>query len=281
VLLPLAVAAATGYPLSRFWFGLAVGLGIVALAGLVLLPAISPRLPSVAGRVGVGRVLRFRRMAGTAILAAVLLHPLAFIAGDLPAEPRLALGRLAAMFVAPGLTTGVLAAGVLVAVAGIGRIRRLPLSERLRAILCGTGIVIAALLAFDHALSIGTFAAESAISAAWAILVAVALLAAGALLQLRLARPRLVAQGGRRLGPDLVEILARPAGGDATFRAGAFFRTANPNAPGDALPLGVGSAPEDLPVLRLVVAEPDDLERGCHAGRRVIARPGARRNGGR
>lgn len=260
VLLPLAVAALTGYPLSRFPDGLAAGLGIASLAGLLVGVGVSPRLPLVAARVGVGRILRFRRMAATAVLVAALLHPIAFVAGDLVTDPGLAFGRLATMLEAPGLLTGVLAALLLALVAGLARLRRLPLSDRLRSLLCAAGTATAILLALWHALRVGTYAEESRLAAAWAVLAIAALAAACALLRRRLRRQALTVESGRRLGPDLVEILARAPDGQASFRAGEFFRTDNPLVRGEELVLLVGSAPEDLPALRLVVAEPGDLD---------------------
>ncbi len=253
-LLPLAVARLTGYPLSRFWDALAAGLGIVALAGLMLQVAASPRLRLVAARVGSGRILRFHRMAGVVILAAALLHPVAFVAGDLFSDPGLALARLGAMLEAPGLTSGVIAAGLLALLTGLAEMRRLPFPERVRRVLHGAGAGLVIAFALAHALQIGTFAEESDIGLAWTILAAVAIAAAGALLHGTLRRRHLEIEDARRLGGGLLEIVAHPVGDGVDFRAAEFFRA------GAGLPLLIGSAPRDLPVVRLLAALPDDAD---------------------
>jgi predicted ferric reductase len=257
VLLPLAVARLTGYPL-RFSDALAAGLGIVALAGLMLQVAASPCLRLVAARVGGGRVIRFHRMAGAAILAAALLHPVAFVVGDLLTDPGLAFARLGIMLEAPGLATGVVAACLLALLTGLAGMPRLPFSERLRRILHGAIAALVIVLALTHALQVGTFAEESHIGIAWTVLVAVALAASLALLHRSLRRPRLELEGGRHLGGDLVEIVAHPAAEGFDFRAGEFFRTADPRRAGATLPLLIGSSPQDLPVVRVLLSLPGD-----------------------
>uniref|UniRef100_UPI003F70B645 ferric reductase-like transmembrane domain-containing protein n=1 Tax=Elioraea sp. TaxID=2185103 RepID=UPI003F70B645 len=103
---PLLLALASGEPPEAVQAELGIGLGLAALALMLLQFAHSGRLETIAGRIGIDRTMRVHRSAGIALAAMALLHPLAFVAPPLLTNPELALRGLAGMLRAERMQSG-------------------------------------------------------------------------------------------------------------------------------------------------------------------------------
>jgi predicted ferric reductase len=260
-LAPLGIAAATGEDIGFFHQELGLGLGLVGLSLLLLQFAHAGRWVFVSGRTGIDVTMRFHRAAAILLLAAVVLHPLAFVAPAILADPAAGLARLARMFASESMTSGKIAWIALIATVALALARHRVRYETWR-LLHGLGAGIAAVGATHHALALGFYSATPWLF--WPWLAAMA----GALALLLWSwgwKPwRLAAAGHRvaaveRLGPGYWEL--RIAGPVPRYRAGQFFWLGfGRAAPWDDNPFSVASAPGD-PELRFVIREAGDRTR--------------------
>jgi len=257
-LAPLGIAAATAEDIGFLHQEFGIGLGLVALSLLLLQFAHAGRAAFVSGRTGIDVTMRFHRAAAILLLAAVLLHPVAFLLPALATDPADGLRRLARLFAAERMTSGKLAWIALIATVGLALARRRMRYEVWR-LLHGIGAGVAAIGATHHALAVGVYSATPWLF--WPWLAATA----GALLLLVWSwgwKPwRLAAAGHRvaavtRLGPGYWEL--RIDGPVPTYRAGQFFWLGfGRSAPWDDNPFSVASEPGE-PGLRFVIREAGD-----------------------
>ncbi|MDW8398138.1 MAG: ferredoxin reductase family protein [Acetobacteraceae bacterium] len=260
-LAPLAIAAATAEDIGFFHQELGLGLGLVGLSLLLLQFAHAGRWAFVSGRTGIDVTMRFHRAAAILLLAAVVLHPLAFVAPAILASPADGLARLSRMFASESMTSGKIAWIALIATVVLALARRRMRYETWR-LLHGLGAGVAAVGATHHALSLGFYSASPWLFWPWLAGMA------GALLLLVWSwgwKPwRLAAAGHRvaaveRLGPGYWEL--RISGPVPPYRAGQFFWLAfGRAAPWDDNPFSVASAPQE-PELRFVIREAGDRTR--------------------
>lgn len=260
-LAPLGIAAATGEDIGFFHQELGLGLGLVGLSLLLLQFAHAGRWAFVSGRTGIDVTMRFHRAAAILLLAVVVLHPVAFVAPALVANPADGMARLVRMFAADTMTSGTIAWIALIATVALALARRRMRYGTWR-LLHGLGAGIAALAATHHALALGFYSATPWLF--WPWLAATA----GALLLLLWSwgwKPwRLAAAGHRvaaveRLAPGYWEL--RVAGPVPRYRAGQFFWLGfGRAAPWDDNPFSVASTPDEEEI-RFVIREAGDRTR--------------------
>jgi predicted ferric reductase len=253
------------------------GAAIVTLSGLAGLAMLlaqfvtSGRFEWVSGRIGLDVTMGFHRIAGVAVLVAVLIHVLAVPTRlGLPAPDRF-LSRLVNALVAPANLTGLVALVLLVllvAWAKGARGRGLPYEAWRLA--HGVGALAVIGLAVHHALSRGD-ALRAMPVAVW--IAGLGIVAVGALVVVYLARPRTAYAPGfevetvRRAAPSVVEVTAvAPSAAAFSFRPGQFAWIAfgGRHTLTDH-PFSIASAPEELPRLRFLVREAGDGTRALAA----------------
>jgi predicted ferric reductase len=263
---PLLLALASGEPPEAVQAELGIGLGLAALALMLLQFAHSGRLETIAGRIGIDRTMRLHRSAGIALALMALLHPLAFVAPPLLTNPELALRGLAGMFAAERMRSGVIALALLLAVVAASLVRnRIGLAyQHWRALHAALGLAAAA-FGVDHALRVGLYSEFPPLRAFWLgglALAAVALVWTWVLKPLRDARAGWRVASVAPLGPDYWEVvLERPSRAPLGFAAGQFAWLAfGRRAPWDDNPFSIASAPSD-PRLVFVIREAGDLTR--------------------
>lgn len=265
---PLVLGWAQGTKLGTFAGELGAGLALAATSLLFLQFLSSGRYESLSGRIGLDRTLGFHRLAAIVLLSLAVLHPVAYVAPLLIANPAAALRRLSGMFSAPGLRTGVAALvslGVLGALAALRGKPVLPYE-----IWRGTHSLLAALaagLVLHHATHAGLYSGAPILEALW---LSFTLMAAGALLVTFVLRPARARSQGWQVSSvtrDCREhwelTLTTAAKTPFAFRGGQFVW----------LSIGAGrvwyadhpfsiiSSPAELPRLRFLVREAGDFTR--------------------
>jgi predicted ferric reductase len=263
---PLILALVSGEPPEAVQAELGIGLGLAALALMLLQFAHSGRLETIAGRIGIDRTMRVHRSAGIVLAVMVLLHPIAFVAPPLLTNPDLAWRGLVGMLRAERMQSGVIALALLVVVVAASLARsRLGLAyQRWRALHAAVGLAAAA-FAVDHALRVGLYSEFAPLRAFWLGGLALAVLALVWTWGIKPIRNR---RAGWRvtsvapLGPDYWEVaLERPSRAPLAFAAGQFAWLAfGRRAPWDDNPFSIASAPSD-PRLVFVIREAGDLTR--------------------
>lgn len=169
LLLPLALAHATGVAPAGEWSEAASAAGCVGVAALVVQFLTSGRFEVFAGRVGIDVTMAFHKQAARWLVLLVVLHPLLYVAPTLLSRPETGLDRLVGMFSASRFSTGVAAwiAVLALVVLAVAR-NRLPANyEVWRGVHFGLA-VIATGGALHHALSAGTYSAEPILAGYWA-----------------------------------------------------------------------------------------------------------------
>ncbi|GGG34079.1 hypothetical protein GCM10010964_22550 [Caldovatus sediminis] len=263
----LAAAAAFGPEPLDAWAELGSAAGLAAGAMLLLQFLTSGRFEAIAGRVGLDVTMGFHRLAGIAVGLVALLHLLALAAAGAE-DPGAALARLGRMATAPGLLSGTLALAALLALIGLA-LGRERLAFRYHLWRAGHGALaaLAALLLVDHALRHGTYLrAHPVVGAVGLALVAVAaasLLEVWVLRAWRAARQDWRVEAVRSLAPGLWEVTLRQhAGAPFRFAAGQFVWVVfGRRHPVSDNPFSIASAPEEWPLLRLVIQEAGDMTR--------------------
>lgn len=263
---PLLLAIASGEPPEAVQAELGIGLGLAALALMLLQFAHSGRLETLSGRIGIDRTMRVHRSAGIALAAMVLLHPLAFVAPPLLTNPELALRGLMGMLRAERMQSGVIALVLLLVVvaASLARGRIGFAYQRWRALHAALGLAAAA-FAVDHALGVGLYSEAAPLRAVWLgglALAAFALVWTWAIKPIRDARAGWRVAAVAPIGPDYWEVvLDRPSRTPLPFAAGQFAWLAfGRRAPWDDNPFSIASVPGD-PRLAFIIREAGDLTR--------------------
>lgn len=262
--LPLLLAALSGEPPEALPAEAGIGLGLAALSLLLLQFAHSGRLETLSGRIGIDRTMRLHRAAAIALLAMVLLHPLAFVGPALLSNPEGALRSLWQMLASPRMRTGVAALALLAALVAASLWReRLGLAYgRWRALHAIAGLLAAA-LAVEHALSVGLY--SEAWPLRWLWIGGLALACVTLALSWGI-KPRLAAAEGwrvasvRPIGPQYWELaVERENAAPLDFTAGQFAWIAiGPRAPWDDNPFSMASRPGERQ-LAFVIREAGDM----------------------
>ena len=258
---PLGIGALVGEDIGFFHQELGLGLGLVGLSLLLLQFAHAGRWAFVSGRTGIDVTMRFHRAAAIVLLAAVVLHPLAFVFPAILADPAAGLSRLHHLFAAESMTSGKIAWIALIATVALALARRRFRYETWR-LLHGLGAGIAALGATHHALAVGFYSSYPSLAVGWAIGLAGAmalLLWSWGWKPWRLARAGHRVAAVERVGRGYWEL--RIAGPVPPYRAGQFFWLGfGRSAPWDDNPFSVASAPREGE-LRFVIREAGDRTR--------------------
>lgn len=260
-LAPLGIAAAVAEDVGFFHQELGLGLGLAGLSLLLLQFAHAGRWRFVSGRTGIDVTMRFHRAAAILLLLFVLLHPLAFLAPSLLADPAAGWQRLLRLFTAERMTSGTIAWIALLATVALALARR-RLRYELWRLSHGITAGIAAAAAAHHALAVGVYSLSPWLFWPWLAGTS------GALLLLLWSwgwKPWRQAAAGHRvaavlpLGPGYWEL--RIAGPVPPYRAGQFFWLGfGRAAPWDDNPFSVASAPGEAE-LRFVIREAGDRTR--------------------
>jgi predicted ferric reductase len=278
-LLPLLAATLSGVEPVDAWTEFGSGLALIAAALVFLQFLSSGRFEGLSGKVGIDRMMGFHRISAVALLIFAALHPLSYVGAELIESPAAAWNHLAEMLAGGRMRSGVVALAMLafVVASASARSSRLIRYEYWRASHGALAIAVSGLV-LHHALTVGSYSAETAVRLAWA---ALATLAAGAGVLIYLVRPWVMwredwrVAGVSRIGDGAVRMMLR--GPDDTrldFRAGQFiWMTVAPfQPPFHDHPFSIASSPEDLPELRLIVGEAGDCTSGfaqIEPGRRV------------
>ncbi len=268
-LAPLALAAATGARQRSVAGEFAVGMGLVALAMLLMQFISSGRYERVSGRAGMDRTLRFHQLTAYGLLLFCLLHPLLF---GLPAALAdwASLGewpeRLGFMLAAPHLRSGVIALVLLVLLVPLGVLRsRLPMPYELWRslhVLLAVGAVSASL---HHVLAVGAYSQSPMLAGFWIVLGVIAI---GSLAYAWLVRPLLLARApyrvlaNQRLGPEVCELQLAPVRGRAIhYQAGQFVWVSFGQWAVTVLdhPYSLASSPLEGDVLKLMIKARGDF----------------------
>lgn len=268
-LAPLALAAATGGRERSVAGEFAVGMGLVALAMLLMQFISSGRYERVSGRAGLDRTLRFHQLTAMGLLGFSLLHPLLFL---WPAELadwealREMPERLGFMLGASHLRSGVLGLVCLVLLVPLGVLRsRLPMPYELWRSLHVLLAVAAVSAVLHHALAVGGYSQSPLLAGLWIVL---AVLAMGSLAYAWLVRPWLLARApyqvvaNRRLGPEVCELHLAPLGARAMgYRAGQFVWVSFGRRAVTVLdhPYSLASSPLEGDVLKLMIKARGDF----------------------
>lgn len=227
---PLALGAAIGSRERSVAGELAVGLGLVALAMLLMQFISSGRYERVSGRAGMDRTLRFHQLTAYGLLLFSLLHPLLFV---FPAELadwaalRELPERLGFMLAAPHLRSGVVALLLLILLVPLGVLRsRLPVPYEIWRSLHVLLAVGAATGVLHHAMMVGGYSQSPLLAGFWIVL---GVSAMGSLAYAWLVRPLLLARApyrvvaNKRLGPEVCELQLAPVRAHTIhYRAGQF-----------------------------------------------------------
>lgn len=268
-LAPLALAALSGEPPEALPTEMGIGLGLAALALMVLQFAHSGRFETLSGRIGIDRTMRLHRAAALALFTMALLHPIAFVFPALLSAPSHALEQLWRLLTRPRMATGVAALACLALLVALSLARhRLRLPYQIwRSLHAGLGLAAVG-FAVEHALSVGLYSEGEALRAVW---LAGLGLAIGALVWTWGVKPLLGARQGwrvagvRRIGDGYWElVLNRPSGAPLAFAAGQFaWLAVGRRAPWDDNPFSIASAPGERD-LAFVVREAGDFTRSLH-----------------
>jgi predicted ferric reductase len=278
-LLLLLTAALSGLDPADAWTEFGSGLALIAAALLFLQFLSSARFESLSGQIGIDRMMGFHRISAVALLIFAALHPLSYVGAELIESPAAAWNHLAEMLAGGRMRSGVVALAMLafVVVFASTRSSRLIRYEYWRAS-HGVLAVATAGLVVHHALTVGSYSAETSVRLAWFVLAA---LAAGAGFLIYIVRPWRMSRedwrvaGVNRIGEGVVEMVLRgPSDTRLDFRAGQFiWMTVAPfRPPLHDHPFSIASGPEELPQLRLIVREVGDCTYGfeqIEPGRRV------------
>lgn len=270
-LLPMIAAVASGVAPAARASEIGSALGMLAGAVLLLQFVSSGRFEALSGRIGIDRTMGFHRIAAMLALAAALLHPLAYVAPTLLADPQAGLHRIGNMLASGRLRSGVLALALLAFVTMFALWRpRLPVRYEFWRVLHGPAAVATGALMLHHALGVGGYAEAPIVRMAWALL---ALIAVVSVVLVYLVRPMVMARGGwqvesvQRIAQDVIELTLRATGTSSlTFRGGQFvWLTIAPHRPPfHDHPFSIASSCAELPRLRFIVREAGDCTAALH-----------------
>ena len=265
-LAPLALAALQGLPARNPWRELSSGLAMVGFAMMLLQFLLSGRFERVSGRTGIDVTMRFHQLIAWTILAFILVHPFLYAAPRLSPDPAAAWASLQRMFAAPGLRTGVVAWALTVLIVAMAAWRdRLPFRYEAWRLSHGLGAAAVALLAADHTLRAGTYAADPWLTAFWLVLTAIAIASLAyvyAIKPLRKRRAPYRVVANDRVADRMWQIVIEPQSGQGIdFAAGQFGWLNLGHSPFSLTehPFSIATAPADGPRLGFVIKESGDF----------------------
>lgn len=156
---PLALALAHRVAPAHPWEWAAAALGMVALAAMAVQVVTSGRLRFVSDPLGIDKIMAFHKISAWWVLAALVLHPLAYVLPTWVANPALGAERLLAYLTLPQYRSGVVALAALALLVLSSALReRLPWRYELWR---GAHVILALVALFGglhHALAAGRFA---------------------------------------------------------------------------------------------------------------------------
>jgi len=271
-LTPLGVAAWTTASSGEFATEYGTAAAILAATLLYLQFLSSGRFEMLSGKIGIDRTMGFHRIAAFAIVVLAIAHPLIYVSGTVLDNPTQSVHRLQAMLASPRLRSGVVALAMLIVLVGFASLRtqHFVRYEFWRATHGSLAIIIGG-LTLHHALSVGTYAADTSLRAVWLIYAFGALAAA---LVVYIVRPwrmwrahwriessKMVADGVTELvlrGPE--QTLFNPRGGQF------LWMSVSPHSPPfHDHPFSIASSAGYLPQLRLLVRHAGDCTDTFHA----------------
>ena len=265
-LLPLGLAWAQGLAPRTLWDELATGLGMVALAMLLVEFLLLGRFRSVTARVGSDVVMRAHQLLARAALVFVFLHPFLYISPRSPAPDwdvtRLTVIDYSWASLWPGIAAWLLLGG-LVAMA-IGRDVSGLKYQNWR-LLHGLMAVAVAGFGVLHALRAGRYSADPVLAWVWIGMLGVAV---GALAYvyvvaplLRLRRPFTVSEVRKEADRTWAVTLTPDFEGTLRYRAGQFawLNIGHPVTSLNENPFSIASAPSAGPDVQFLIKELGDF----------------------
>lgn len=258
--LPLAIAAWTTKSSGHFATELGAAAAIVAASLLYLQFLSSGRFEALSGKIGIDRTMGFHRIAGVALLAFALVHPMSYVGGLLLEDPRAAASLLHALLSSTRLRSGVVALVLLMLIVGFALIRtkRFVRYEFWRGA-HGPIAVVAAGLTLHHAVTAGRYSADPSLRAVWLIYACAALVAAVVVYLVRpwrMWRSDWRIETARAATDGITELVLRgPEQTGSALRGGQFlWMTVSPHRPPfHDHPFSIASSAGFLPRLRLII----------------------------
>lgn len=264
--LPLALASFQLLPRRPWPDELASGLGMTALAVLLMEFLLSGRYRAISAGVGMDLTMRFHQIMAQAAAAFVFVHPLLYTLPYSPARPW-EVARTATLTLTPAAgVTGVLALILVGVVIALALFRRwLPYSYEAWRLSHGLGALAIAVLGVQHAVDGGRYAQGNAMRVVWlvALMLAIASLFNAYLLKpLRQERRRFRVANVCRAAERIWRIVLEPASlFPFRFDAGQFVWLKFGHAVRRLTehPFSIASAPAALPRLEFLVKESGDF----------------------
>jgi len=266
VLTPLALAWVQGLAPRTPWDELASGLGLLALAMILVEFVQLGRFRAVTSRVGSDVVMRTHQLLARAALIFALAHPFFYVSPLAPAPDWDTTRRMAVEYSWPAIWPGILAWLGLGAVVAMALARDVAgYRYEIWRFLHGLGAVLVAGAGVLHALRAGRYSADPTLGWVW---VAGLVLALAALAQIYLVAPLLRARRRWRVvsvTPAALKtwrLRLRPEGGHRlSYRAGQFAWLNIGHAPFslNENPFSIASAPSEGPELEFIIKELGDF----------------------
>lgn len=265
-LLPLVLATwSQAVPLDR-WEAFGAGLGLSALAAMVVQLLTSGRFRPVSGRMGIDRIMAFHKIAAMAVLLALLLHPLAYVLPTVMDDPARGAERLIAYHRLPAYRSGVVALSALLVLVLAGLLRDRMYYETWRAMHLGLALVALG-GGLHHALTAGRLSAMGPLHGFWWGAAAVVIGVIGVLYGWRwwqLHHRPFVLRGVAPKADRIWELDIAPAPGTPPldYRAGQFvwMTEGARRFPLFDHPFSIADTPT-RPALRLIIKEAGDFTR--------------------
>jgi predicted ferric reductase len=267
-LAPLALAWTRPVAPASAWEYAAAALGLIGLGAMVVQFVTSGRFRIVSSHIGIDAIMAFHKIAAWWVLAALMLHPLAYVVPTWLDNPELGTERLVAYLTLPRFRSGVIAFAALALLMASSMLRdRLPWRYEL----WRASHVVLALTAVGggvhHAVTVGRFSAMGAVHGFWwgagaAVVVVIAILYGWRWIRLRRQLWRLASVTKR--ADRLWELDIQPAPGTLPirYRAGQFvwMTEGKRRFPLFDHPFSIADSPL-RPGLSLIVKEAGDFTR--------------------
>ncbi len=271
-IIPLGVAAWTTGSSGHFPTEFGAAAAILATTLMYLQFLSSGRFESLSGKIGIDRTMGFHRIAGVAILAFAIVHPMSYLGGTLLDDPPAAASRLHAMLTSSRLRSGVIALASLVVLVGFAsiRTRRFVRYEFWR-VAHGPIAIVAGALTVHHALLAGTYSADGTLRSVWIIYAATALgaaIIAYFVRPWRMWRERWQVETANIAADGITQlVLQGPQQTKFHMRGGQFFwLSVFPHRPPfHDHPFSIASSAAFLPRLRLLVRHAGDCTNSFHS----------------
>ena len=265
-LMPLLLALLSDTaPLDR-WEAFGAGLGLSALAAMVVQLLTSGRFRLVSGRMGIDRIMAFHKIAAMAVLLALVLHPLAYVLPTVMDDPARGAERLLAYHMLPAYRSGVVALSALMLLVLASVLGDRMHYETWRAMHLGLAL-LALGGGLHHALTVGRLSAMGGLPGFWWGGAALVVAAFGVLYGWRwwrLHRRPFVLRGGQPQADRIWELDIAPAPGTRPldYRAGQFvwMTEGARRFPLFDHPFSIADTPT-RPALRLIIKEAGDFTR--------------------